>query len=306
MPTRLFIREPKAEVTSLAELVGIANALETEAVRRYTMLAEAMDRRGETATAATFRDLLAEEEGHVGAVGHWAASLGKDVPPPGDFVWRLPPELGDSWDEVAGSALLTPYRALSIAVVNEQRAFAFYAYIVANATDPEIAREAEHLAREELAHAALLRRKRRLAYRRERPDQPATAPPAIETPEDFRMLVRRLEGEAATVHAGLAARFEAAGDPAAARLLTELAQRESRAAGLGPLRSEGPPDKVTAESPPSLYRAIEPLERMAEIYEHLAEQAPSEAVLGAAQEALTDVVARLSAMTALTERLERS
>ncbi len=52
-------------------------------------------------------------------------------------------------------------RAYSIAVDNEARAFAFFAYLAASAGDTRIARGAEHLALEKLQHAAQLRTLRR-------------------------------------------------------------------------------------------------------------------------------------------------
>ena len=72
------------------------------------------------------------------------------------------------------SAALTPYKALTIAVQNEERGFAFYSYIAAHIEDAGGGRNAaEQLAREELRHAALLRRERRRAWRREREARPS-------------------------------------------------------------------------------------------------------------------------------------
>ena len=118
--------DPQASAVDLAELVGIAHAIEVAAIERYRWLAEEMARRGEAETAEAFRKLEAEERRHSATVDAWAAALGQAVPE-SSFDWRLPPEVAQSWEEAAASALLTPYRALAIAVDNEQRAFAFYA-----------------------------------------------------------------------------------------------------------------------------------------------------------------------------------
>src|SRR3546814_4038197 len=88
-----------------------------------------------------------EEDAHVAGVESWARRLDQPVPGDDRFRWRLPADLAATWDEVSGSALLTPFRAYAIAVDNEQRAFAFYAYLSASAEDPAIAREAEAHAR---------------------------------------------------------------------------------------------------------------------------------------------------------------
>src|SRR3546814_5080609 len=164
----LLTTEPPTLVDTLADLVGIAHTIETEAIRSYTRLAAEMRRRGEIATAEAMEAMAREEDAHVAAVESWARRLDQPVPGDDRFRWRLPADLAATWDEVSGSALLTPFRAYAIAVDNEQRAFAFYAYLSASAEDPAIAREAEALAREELRHAALLRTWRRAAWRRER------------------------------------------------------------------------------------------------------------------------------------------
>lgn len=150
-----------------ADLLGTALALELEAVRRYTQLAEAMDRRGAADTAATFRSLVEEERGHAGAIRAWAAHLGVDGPDATGQAGRLPPDIAQAWESLLGRARITPYEALAVAVRNEEQAFAFYTYVAAHAEAPAVRAMAERLAAEELGHAALLRRARRTAYHRE-------------------------------------------------------------------------------------------------------------------------------------------
>ncbi|MDZ5650087.1 ferritin family protein [Nitrospirillum sp. BR 11828] len=162
----LLSQEPAAPVASMEELLAIALAMEEEAVRRYTMLAE---RPGNTPDlAALFRDLAVEESRHVVAVGGCAGAILGHMPSSAPVRWHLPPDIARSWEEVEASTTLSPYKALSIAVLNEERAFAFYSYVAAHAAAPAVARQAETLAQEELAHAAHLRRARRQAYHQER------------------------------------------------------------------------------------------------------------------------------------------
>ena len=168
MRASLLCHDPQLETVTLVKLVGIATAIEHEAVRRYELLEQTMRRRGEVETADAFRLMLEEEREHVASVARWAERLDVAVPDAGDFGWVLPAELATSWEEIAGSALLTPYRAFAIAVENEQRAFSFYAYLAAHAAERSVAIEAERLAAEELNHAARVRRWRREAYHRER------------------------------------------------------------------------------------------------------------------------------------------
>lgn len=201
--------DPGIDVVDMATLVQVARAIEDEAVRRYELLADLMHRRGEAAVASAFRVMLEEERRHVAAVDRWAGSVG-EVAAHG-FEWHLPADLSDSWDEVAGSALLTPYRAFAVAVENEERAFSFYAYLAARAVDGKVRAEAEKLGGEELRHAALLRRWRRRAYHRERRSMPPAAV-EIDSVERLREVVAQHEAAIAATHRALAQRLERAGE----------------------------------------------------------------------------------------------
>lgn len=205
--------DPDIDVVSMSTLVEIARAIEDEAVRRYALLAELMDRRGEPATAAAFRAMGEEERRHVVAVDRWAASVEEPLGAAADFEWVLPEDLSSSWEDIAGSALLTPYRAFAVAVENEERAFAFYAYLAARAENDRIKAEAEKLGSEELRHAALLRGWRRRAYHRERgTGQPGSQPPErlqLDSIEALRAFLAQREAAIAVTQRELAQRLEA-------------------------------------------------------------------------------------------------
>lgn len=304
---RSLTRAPSAGVATLGELVGIAHAIEVEAIDRYRWLAEEMRRRGETATAEAFTAMAEEEQAHVEAVQGWAGSLGEPVPPARDFSWRLPAELAGSWDEVARSALLTPYRAYAVAVDNEERAFAFYAYLASASSDAQVAREAEHLALEELRHAALLRVWRRAAWRRENGGA-AEGPAALrglDSPEALARLLARREAEIANCHRLLALRLRALGDDESARLLEELAAEAAARAASG----EASPLCLTEvcggeQALPILFAAQRPLERLCEQLEELHLGAPSEALQRMAETFLADAVARIARLGRRIEELE--
>lgn len=291
----------------MGELIGIAMAIETEAVMRYRQLAEAMRRRGDTETAMVFEDMVAEEEGHVGAVQHLADIAGCPDIRPGDYVWRLPEELDASWESVSGSALLTAYRALSIAVDNEQRAFSFYAFIAAEAEDPRLAARAESLAREELGHAALLRRWRRVAYRKEggadrKADMP-TPETMPETMQEFDQALAGMEAAISTCHAGLAVRLEQLNAPEAAAALRQLAGRRE----VSLAREQGDtcqhPD-CAADTPLALLIAAQrPVEELADLLERAMVESPDEAVRAAAVGRLEDTVAEIALLGRLVESL---
>lgn len=299
--SQLLLGQPRNKVNDLAELVGIANAIEVEAVTRYAQLAQLMERRGEFNTAATFRGMCELEKGHVDAVGRWATSLHQEIRPPSNFTWHLPPEIGASWGEAQHSSLLTPYRALAIAVTNEERAFAFYAYIAANATDPEVQRQAEMMAREELAHASELRVRRRQAYRREHPGDTAKNL-GIETLAAFRAFERRLEDDAAGFHRRIALALSTAGDAQSAGLVDAMARSEGE-----PLLGDRPivPEELMAKKPSALlHAAMQPLERASEIYEDLIAHAATEELLTAAQTALRSVVERIASLSRRRSEIE--
>lgn len=304
----LLSEQPSGSVKTLAELVGLANAIEQEAVDRYSLLAETMEKRGEHETAATFRGMCELERKHIERVEHWASRLGESVPLARDFRWLLPHDIAASWEEAQNSTLLTPYRALAIAVTNEERAFALYAYISAQAAETEVARQAEVMAREELAHAAELRIRRRAAYRREHPGGAREVTARVETLAEFTALRQRLEAEAVSIHRAVAELLDRAGDPASAKLLTALSEREGKIILGGrviePANVEGLPRSA---SPDALLRvALKPLEQMSEIYEDLFSHAPGDEMLAAEQKALSSAVERIALIGARIEELSRA
>lgn len=167
--TLLLKDEPAGSLHSLDELFALANAMEKEAAERYADLAAYMRLQNKSDLAAVFAGLAAAERGHVDSVTRWAQSRSGKAPDPALARWEAPETFdAETLAEIKASQLLTPYRALSMAVRNEERAFAFWSYVAAFAADPEIKKAAETMAREELGHVATLRRERRRAYHRER------------------------------------------------------------------------------------------------------------------------------------------
>lgn len=318
MRTSLLKHDPQIHSIGMPTLVGIANAIEHEALRRYAQLAETMEQRGEFETAAAFRTMLEQERAHVEAVARWAAELGQPVPAPEDFEWSLPPDLSASWNDIAGSALLTPYRAFAIAVVNEQRAFSFYAYLAAHANDSRVAAEAEKLASEELQHAALLRRWRRAAWHRERPAR-NEAPSKIGSVAELDDFVGRRLAAIAENHRSIAARLRNTGDDESAALLEELAASMPRRPGVSGMREVDTGEDVAADtgaqadaaaqaeaartSNPAhlLIAAQKPLEALSEALEKLLGSVEGE-LFAASEKAATDVVAWLARISLQTER----
>ena len=152
--------EPWA-VGSMDELLALARAMEQEAITGYVALAERMRHEGRPDLAAVFEALTAEEEGHLGNVDRWIAQSNVTVPPVVDLQ---EPMFDDEGAALVAPELLNSYRAFSMAVRNEERAFVFWTYVSAHAQSEEIRQAAERMAREELGHVATLRRERRRAF----------------------------------------------------------------------------------------------------------------------------------------------
>ena len=164
----LLKREPAGSVKSLEELFAIAAAMEQEAATRYAEIAARMRQEGDPALAEVFERLSADERGHLDSAVHWSERTKGQAPDPALIRWELPETFDDEGAGTAHPRLLSAYRVLSIAVRNEERAFAFWSYVAAHAGGAEIRQAAEAMAHEELGHVAILRRERRSAFHAER------------------------------------------------------------------------------------------------------------------------------------------
>lgn len=295
MRESLLARYPDIDNVTLPMLVAIANAVERESVQRYETLASTMQRRGEVATAAAFGVMLDEERKHVDAVLKWSSAIGQPVIDLSVFAWRLPEDLSTSWDAVAGSALLTPYRAFAIAVDNEQRAFELYSYLSAAAADPQVAAAAERLAIEELRHAALMRRWRRQAWHRER-RAPSAPPPAVRSAAELQALLARHEGTIATRLRDVATRLRAIGDEDSARVVDAQIAAEAGS----PLSA---PVTVPDDALQLLVAAQEPLEALSEVLEQVMRTLEG-ALFEQAERALAGVVQRLARIAEQAAKLQ--
>lgn len=139
---------------TLAELMALALAMESEAAGRYAELADAMEMHNNVDVAELFRKMASIEAGHAQAI---LSQMG----------WREPPERA-AWDpellegpETPPAAdvhyLMQPYHALEIALACEERAERFFDRL-ARVADVESVREAARALRlEEREHVELIR-----------------------------------------------------------------------------------------------------------------------------------------------------
>jgi rubrerythrin len=227
--------EPAGNLHSLDELFALADAMEKEAVARYSELAVEMQRQNKPDVAAVFTRLAAAEREHVDSVTRWSQSRRGKAPDPALVRWQAPEALDNEAEaEIKASRLVTPYRALAIAVRNEERAFAFWTYVAAFADDSEIKQAAETMAREELGHVAILRKERRRAYheehdaaRRHARDEAAAGRGTVQI--DASALERRLAGHLME----LAGRLDGAPARRVHELLEQTDTMSAEARGIG-------------------------------------------------------------------------
>lgn len=280
----ILSQEPTMPVSTLSELLGIALAMEKEAVHRYRILADNRQCRGEPSVAQVFQDLAEEESRHADAIGTLIADLlDGNIPDTAPYVWYLPPDIARSWEEVQDDARLTPYKALSIAVINEMRAFAYYSYIAAHAA-PAIAAHAEALAREELEHAALLRQERRKAFHRNHTAM--TALPQARTLADLRHLAATIEAEIDSALTIYAQRLMRTGKAAPATTVLQLV-------GQAPVTPDPlPPDIAGADLAATHKWAQAMIERSIDIYSDAIVHMTEEEGISLAQDLLQSSVAR--------------
>jgi rubrerythrin len=164
----LLKSEPAGAITSMEELFALAHAMEHEAATRYTEIARRLRREGNPPLADVFDRLAGDERGHLDSVVRWSEKDQGHAPDPELVRWKMPDTFDDEGIATGDPHIVSAYRSLSMAVRNEERAFAFWSYVVAHAASPDIRRAAEAMAREELEHVATLRRERRRAYHAER------------------------------------------------------------------------------------------------------------------------------------------
>ena len=227
--TLLLKGEPAGSLQSLDELFALANAMEQESASKYDDLAADMQRQNKPDLAGVFAQLAAAEREHVDSVARWSQSRLGRAPDPALVRWEAPETFDrETAAEIMTSRLMTPYRALSMAVRNEERAFAFWSYIAGFAEDSEIKQTAEAMAREELGHVAILRKERRRAYHSEHEKMRAVEQDNV-AQVDAAALERRLAGELAD----LERRVEGEAINRARELLQETTRMSAQAAGIG-------------------------------------------------------------------------
>lgn len=283
MPASLLQHPPESPAVSIEEIVVTAHALEDAAARRYRKLALAMREVDHEDVAQVFDELTVEEETHRGHVEKMASTLLPRLPTEAVMHWVLPETFGA--DEAGPPALLTPYKALSIAVRAEERAFAFWSYVAANAAADPIRSLAETLARQELRHASKLRVARRRAYHAE--GRRKMAPASNAQPLSLAALnleSAHLAAEAAAFLSAAATRLDHLGDADSSAVVRKIGAAitvpaevmEDRNKSDAGLRAADRMQQMSA--PTVLFETEGVLERWVERYMNLLDRSPDAAV----------------------------
>jgi rubrerythrin len=271
------------------ELMTMAHAMEKEAARRYRGLAVGMRARGSMELARLFEFLESLEEKH-------AVQLEQRTPPapdPATATGRVSWDLPENFDEEAGgSLLLTPYRALAIAVRNEERAFAFYCHVAANAPDERLRGIAEALAKDELTHAWLLRRERRQAYRTEKGNHRLSRPALPDSLRELNLLAAETDWHAAHYHRALAGLLE--GSDRLKTVFALVAEDEATTAREAAGRVGLTLPDQEPEAAPSIAGGLRLLEEAFERYSDIADHSKQEDVLQESQRLAALAVRRLA------------
>jgi hypothetical protein len=178
---------PLASVGSLAELYAIAMIQAETAAMRYEHLAASEDT-SFGPVRCVFEVLTRSERERVRSITLSSLDSRDKRPDPADLRWT-PTDLvpAEELADVGNSSLSTAYHAWALAVRHRERAFVFWTYVSALATDRAVRNAAEDFARAALVDGNRLRRERRLAWRTMRHETGDSGKPAAE-PESAALL----------------------------------------------------------------------------------------------------------------------
>jgi rubrerythrin len=306
---RLKAEPAEAEtIRSLPELMAIAHAMELESEARYGELASRMRSIGNEDVATVFERLAEVERTHAVNVTRWSEERVGEAPDPAEARWEGWHETFDE-EGLGQTRLVTPYKALSVAVRNEERAFAFWTYVSANTEDPAIRAEAEEMAHEELRHISLLRSARRRAFHEGRAVEEERLEwlLAASNPELAAEAVR-LEAGLASIHDHAANRLAQLGHRGSEMLRRAAGEERQNAERLAayldpsaPAPEPDPPGELPQSAESVLDIALQRLEAAVELYFMAADTLKNETAVAEAQALAQSAIPRLARLRELRE-----
>jgi rubrerythrin len=288
--------DPSVVVRSARELFTLARLLSAQAAELYRELGSRMADLGNESSRAAFALIETEQRRHLEALEQRTPPELKGSPDP---VKRWADLVVFDDEDLARSRVVTPYKALSVAVRNVERAFLFWTYVSAHAPDREVRAEAERLAHEELDHVHLLREARRRAYHEARRDDGDRAGRLRSmSVAAFRDEAAGREVALAELHARVCRELHLAGDQRAG-ILSRIAAEEGEIARSlrGDVEIAEAAEATPARPGVSFELALERLEAAAEFYLQVAETSRVEETVAEAQRLSESAVRRLAALS---------
>lgn len=278
----LLTAVPPAAITELFALYAVALDLAQRAHRHYGALAARVDENFRP-VRCVFEVLTARERERVRSLTAVCEQTCDRVPSPRDRPW-VAPDLVPEYElsDIEQSSLSTPYTAWAIAVQHRQRAFVFWTYVIALATDGEVRSAAEGFAREALADGNLLRRERRLAWRAAR-DGRAPDSESFSEPASAALLESLLLKDIV----------------AWAQHLTDREREFLATLAPSPLPPSGEPHEAVVEAGPVdqiSSRALHRAEQLSDLYLEDADRAVDQASLELAQKLAAQSIVRLAGL----------
>jgi rubrerythrin len=291
--------------------MDIAVTMERKAAERFETLANELARQGNRETADLFHQLAEDERTHESEIARWSRRVDDHAPIPADFHWRMP-ETFELAETETSPRTLTPYRALSVAMRNEEHAFTFYSYLATTTGDEAVCKRAEALARSELDHVARLRAYRRRAYHLGH-DGNSASHIRIVSLDGLRQLALDLHTGASALYALLTRACEKTDDSDLTELLRHLsglllASKPTAAAdqqcpviaaskAVEDARASGLLEPGTLTPLGILRLMLMDAEETVQTFHEIAEQSQDEAIVSAAQAFAEDNLCRLAVIT---------
>jgi len=146
---------PKAApVPSASEFMTHAYAMEAEAAERYAEFADSMEVHNNREVAELFRKLSRIEQRHADQI---LEQMGWKQSPVSSANYRWEGTEGpETADPTELHYLMQPYHALQIALLNEKRAYDFFAHLAKVATNAGVRKGALEMKEEEAEHVRLI------------------------------------------------------------------------------------------------------------------------------------------------------
>ena len=144
-----------SDVENVQDLMAHAYAMELEASERYAEFADVMATHNNRDVAELFAKLARIEQLHAGQILSSMGWTQAPAPASGDYRW-LGMERPETGDHTELHYLMTPWHALKIARVNEERAHQFFGEIGRKATSPEVRAAALEMESDEAEHVRLI------------------------------------------------------------------------------------------------------------------------------------------------------